>query len=249
MDRSHSQCDPTKAARSRSADDLGSTRSGSELGGVLPVQARSVLSSQRMAGNRAVSGLVKRWLDEAPKTVADASTIQRAKGDQHTGKYTRRGSDGALLIQVWIGPRPKWFTPPADHKLVLDQAVTFVEGDNEAVTELVAEAPPKTYTLFDGRTRITDADILRGVVRPIAGRTNGDVELVINSTPETVTIHVHPYAGSGSSPTGGGVMIGRNLNADNAPQEIVNKIREHQDFDTVVKAAAPKSHADEWRKK
>lgn len=209
----------------------------------LHVRARFLLASQRAAGNRAVSDLVQRWRGDAPWTAAGAP-VQRAKGDRHTGKFAKRGSDGALLIQVWIGNRPKWFKPPADHGLVLDQTVTFVEGDDDAVTELAAEAPPKTYTLFDGRTKITDSDILRGVVHPIEGRTNGDVELVITSTTEVITIHVHPYAGSGSTPTGGGVKIGRNLSLDNAPQEIVNKIREHKDFDSAVKSADPKARAD-----
>ena len=170
--------------------------------------------------------------------------IQRAKGDKHSGTYVRRGSDGTYWIRVWINDRPTWFAPPQGHKLELDQNVTFVEGDANAVTELVAE---KTYTLFDGTTKITDADILGGTVRPIEDRRSGDVELVIATRPE-IRIHVHPYVGSGSTPTGGGVSIGGRVSRDNAPQDIVEKITTHAQFEAAVKAAAPKSREGAWRK-
>src|SRR3954464_10050185 len=102
------------------------------------------------------------------------------------------------MIRVGPGVRSLWFKPPDGHNLVEGQPVTFVEGENGTATELTAGAVPKAYVLFDGRTTITDADIAKGDLHPIAGRSTGDVELVIaGATP--VVVHVHPYVGSGDT--------------------------------------------------
>lgn len=197
-----------------------------------PPPVGELLALQHTHGNGAVAGLV-----------------QRVKGDKHTGKYVKRPSDGAFMIRVDAGLRSLWFRPPEGHNLTDGQAVSFVEGENGAVTELSAGAVPKAYVLFDGRTTISDTDIAKGTLQPIAGRTNGDIELVIASGVSPVVIHVHPYVGSGGTPGGGAVAIGRAWSTGNASSEIVTKIAERPDYKDVVAAAAPKRRADgNWKK-
>jgi hypothetical protein len=231
----------------RSANDAGAEETAHATRREAEGSARTRLSAlQETAGNRAVAGALH--VAQRHQTAA----IQRSKGDKHSGVYVKRPSDAQFMIKVDSGMRPLWFAPPSGHGLAPGQSVTFTEGEGSAVTELVAGAVPKTYLLFDARTEISDADIAKGTLQPIAGRTSGDVELVIESGMKTITIHVHPYAGSRETPTGGGVKIGSTLSKDNAPQAVVDKIAERADFEDVVKKAAGATGTSaatrEWRK-
>ena len=59
MGREQAQSEVREAVRARRGGGLESARSGLEPGGPLPAQARFLLSLQRSAGNRAVTGLVQ----------------------------------------------------------------------------------------------------------------------------------------------------------------------------------------------
>jgi hypothetical protein len=182
--------------------------------------------------------------------VADARhPVQRVKGDAHEGVYVQRQSDGQYMIKVEVNFRPKWFIPPSGHGLTVGQKVSFTEGDDGAVTLMTAQAAPKAYRLPSGDD-ISDAEIDQGTVRPIHGRTNGDVELVASAGGKRVTVHIHPYAGSGSTPTGGGISVDGQVYGDNAPGDIVERIAKHAGFAAAVEKAKPPSTADasdNWR--
>ena len=59
MDRTQAQSDTREAARPRRAGGFEAARSDLEPSAALPVQARSLLSLQQTAGNRAVTGLMQ----------------------------------------------------------------------------------------------------------------------------------------------------------------------------------------------
>jgi hypothetical protein len=92
-------------------------------------------------------------------------------------------------------------------------------------------------------TEITDSDISNGVLQPISGRNNGDVELVVTKGHDTITIHVHAQQSGG--PGGGGMKVGKGpVSKGNAPPSLVDKIAKRDDFWSVVNSCTPKQRSD-----
>lgn len=138
-------------------------------------------------------------------------------------------------------------------------AVEYEEDDDEAVAgeedaeEDEAQAPGYPITVNGQQFNLAAGDISGGTLEPVPGRTNGDVQLRFNLGRHLIVLHVHPTAGSGGTPTGGGSSLNGHVGAvpGNVPQNIVDLIAAHPNYATVVASCAPRSAAsasDNWRR-
>lgn len=91
-------------------------------------------------------------------------------------------------------------------------------------------------TINGQRLEITDEQIRNGTLQPVAGRQNGDVELIIRRHPAgTICLHVHARDGG----TGGGMSLNRQVDVSNTPHAIVAAIVARGDYRTVVRHCSP----------
>lgn len=121
-----------------------------------------------------------------------------------------------------------------------------------------AAAPPTvaahSITVNGHHLQLSNAEIASGTLQAVPGRTNGDVELIVTRAGQRISLHVHPTAGSNSTPTGGGSALNNRAGAvpGNVPQTIVARIALRADYVTVTQACKPAAtgaDSGSWRKR